>query len=560
MPLPAEGQRKNSQSQDDDISTDLRAPPRTPSPGGILQEKRGVLLKEETELLGMRKKWTKKLVVCDGMFLKYYANDKPEFERGEQPRKTLPVHELIISKLPVASRHFRDHSFRVTHKDYTITFSAESDSERDGWMLFMETAGGGRNKRFDSNIERQIMIIKEVGHPWPRSQSPKPPSSHVGDEHFPKETSAATANRRMFASMVYDLFIKDGNPAVLTKDIEELVLHEGIDTESSTSDILAIVDPADSGYIAKDLFLNWCLMEDQNSKSANGAQTLGVPSRPASTSPLPMEVKPSDGGSSIGRSTGSNTISNTGSSTGSSAGSNSSNNRKNSASPSALCPSAPTLDVDKVTNLLKFSNKPRSIYMLESTLCSSINVAIRNENFARPEEAIRIIGPIMDLIKTIWDASVETDAQWETIKSAMSAEFDQRDSFDGDDTAYGEVKDNPLNRLLALLVRFLKHCIKNQKAADKVFSTTSDTRLYWKLAALLEKTPGDANNKIRATTAKLFLHAAASFHSAIPAYNIRGIVAIAATHGDNLRPTCLEILRLLIPTRTKTVSQCECIV
>ena len=67
-----------------------------------------------------------------------------------------------MGKLPVASRFYRDHSFEVKQiqNDYVMCFAAESDDERDEWMLFIEKAGGGRTRRLDSNIENEIRMIK----------------------------------------------------------------------------------------------------------------------------------------------------------------------------------------------------------------------------------------------------------------------------------------------------------------------------------------------------------------------------------------------------------------
>lgn len=124
----------------------LPPPPEGFNPNAL----RGVLHKQEDSVLG-RKKWTKKLVICDANSLKYFATEKPDFSKREAPRKTLPVSTLSVEKLPVASRFYRDHSFTVTQaqNDYVIYFAAESDEQRDEWMLFIEKAGGGRTRRLD---------------------------------------------------------------------------------------------------------------------------------------------------------------------------------------------------------------------------------------------------------------------------------------------------------------------------------------------------------------------------------------------------------------------------
>ncbi|GMI10640.1 hypothetical protein TrRE_jg10745 [Triparma retinervis] len=213
-------------------------------------------------------------------------------------------------------------------------------------------------------------------------------------------------------------------------------------------------------------------------------------------------------------------------------------------------PEKPTLDIDKTINLLKFSNKPMSIHMLESTLCTSINTQLNNRAFASPEDSERLIEPIMELIKKVVAAQIAENAS-----RAPSSISNPSDPYA--DEMFGDMKRDPLNNLLILLVRFLKHCIISLAAAEKAFSTSSSTQLYQHLAAFLEKPPSESFNKLRVTTAKLFLHVSASYPAVIPQYNIRSVVAVAGSPADNLRPTCMEILRLLLATRTETVSQCN---
>ena len=71
-----------------------------------------------------------------------------------------------------------------------------------------------------------------------RKMSGPPPD----DEKFPLITPAAD-NRRIFASRVYDLFIKGDNPAVQVKDLEKLILHLDIESIAKTEYILKMVDP-----------------------------------------------------------------------------------------------------------------------------------------------------------------------------------------------------------------------------------------------------------------------------------------------------------------------------
>ena len=188
--------------------------------------------------------------------------------------------------------------------------------------------------------------------------------------------------------------------------------------------------------------------------------------------------------------------------------------------------------------------------MLESTLCTSINTQLNNRAFASPEDSERLIEPIMELIKKVVAAQIAENAS-----RAPSSISNPSDPYA--DEMFGDMKRDPLNNLLILLVRFLKHCIISLAAAEKAFSTSSSTQLYQHLAAFLEKPPSESFNKLRVTTAKLFLHVSASYPAVIPQYNIRSVVAVAGSPADNLRPTCMEILRLLLATRTETVSQCN---
>ena len=92
-----------------DIDPEISSPEVPPPPPDGVQPNclRGVLLKMEDSVLG-RKKWTKKLVICDSSSLKYFATEKPDFSKHESPRKSLPVSALHVGKLPVASRFYRE--------------------------------------------------------------------------------------------------------------------------------------------------------------------------------------------------------------------------------------------------------------------------------------------------------------------------------------------------------------------------------------------------------------------------------------------------------------------
>jgi hypothetical protein len=57
--------------------------------------------------------------------------------------------------------------------------------------------------------------------------------------------------------------------------------------------------------------------------------------------------------------------------------------------------------------------------------------------------------------------------------------------------------------------------------------------------------------------AKLLLHFATHFPAHIPPYNIRSIVTVASQSSDPLRMTSLELLRLLLPTRTACAARCN---
>ena len=148
------------------------SPPPPPPSYANPNEKRGVLLKEESRL-GL-KSWSKKLVVCNQYSLKYYASASPD--KTEAPRKTLKINECTVEKVPVAARHFRENSFKVIHvannssnsekqppeEPYIITFSADSPEDRDEWMDFMSRIGVGRSRRLDTLIEKEISEIQEV--------------------------------------------------------------------------------------------------------------------------------------------------------------------------------------------------------------------------------------------------------------------------------------------------------------------------------------------------------------------------------------------------------------
>ena len=129
-------------------------PPPPPPTTANQFDKRGILLKEETRL-GI-KSWSKKYVVATKHDLKYYASPSvPPIT--EAPRKTLGIETIVVEKVPVASKHYREFSFRVIcspkggssggEGGYAITFSAESGEERDDWMSFLTQVGGGRSKR-----------------------------------------------------------------------------------------------------------------------------------------------------------------------------------------------------------------------------------------------------------------------------------------------------------------------------------------------------------------------------------------------------------------------------
>lgn len=112
--------------------------------------------------------------------------------------------------------------------------------------------------------------------PPPPPASPSTPSKRLSSpppvDDFPVET-AASANRRSFASQVYDLFIKDGHPAVLTSDLNRLLEHLALQPSQDTTTILALLDPTETGYVAKDLFLGWYDKEDANMRMRQGKES-----------------------------------------------------------------------------------------------------------------------------------------------------------------------------------------------------------------------------------------------------------------------------------------------
>ena len=77
------------------------------------------------------------------------------------------------------------------------------------------------------------------------------------------------------------------------------------------------------------------------------------------------------------------------------------------------------------------------------------------------------------------------------------------------------------------------------------------------LVTCLERSGDQQYLGIRVQAAKLLLHVAKVSPSCVDKYTIRSITAIASAKDDALRSTMLELLRVLLPTCTEAVAQCN---
>ncbi|GMH93873.1 hypothetical protein TL16_g12745 [Triparma laevis f. inornata] len=499
--------------------SDSAIPPPPPPVGGNPNEMRGVLLKEESRL--GRKSWKEKYVIVNITSLKYFATATPDFSKSELPRKTLPITELTVSKLPVASKHYRPHSFRLMQKEsnYTMTFSASHDKERDAWMEFFEMVGGSRT-RMDTLIEEEVGKIKsEVGsresilegfgeaenaaraqlsglapspsHPAHRLSGPPP-----DDEKYP-QTTPASSNRRIFASRVYDLFIKGDNPAVQASDLEKLILHLDIESVTKTEDIVKMVDPVKTGFVQKDLFLTW--LENNDSGKRTSSPGPSMPGGPASPVTKQFLKKPQ---------------------------------------PQRPLPPRPKLDVSMTINLLKFSNTPMSIHMLQTVLCKSINTTLMNPEWWKDGGSEKLVEPLMRVLG----------------KVRMAEVGENREKDDGDEQAvYG--REEPLVDLMVLLMRFLKHCLISETNCEILF--TPDLKTDQHIAALFERPASPSATKLRVTAGKFLLELCANYSKFLPYSTVRSIVEVAAEADDQMKHVALECLRYLIVTRIEAVTRCN---
>lgn len=124
-------------------------------------------------------------------------------------------------------------------------------------------------------------MVPPPSHPAHRLSGPPP-----DDEKYP-QTTPASSNRRIFASRVYDLFIKGDNPAVQASDLEKLILHLDIESVTKTEDIVKMVDPVKTGFVQKDLFLTW--LENNDSGKRTSSPGPSMPGGPAS--PVTKQVR-----------------------------------------------------------------------------------------------------------------------------------------------------------------------------------------------------------------------------------------------------------------------------
>jgi len=255
-------------------STFLPPPPPPPLYPDPRREKRGLLRKLESRL-GIRS-WASKLVVADEVTVKYYSSGNPGV--AEVPRKTLKTAQCIFSKMPVASKYFRPHSFQVedSFNQYVATFSCEGDDERDDWLSFLSSLG--RMRRLNTLIEQEIEQIKvetecidfdlidDSANPLsPTSGStmaPPPNSTTVNPSTTDRKPSGSPdqikSSQTIFISRVYDLFIHEDVGKVEVDDLAVLLLHLGKpDSMQFVKGVESIVDPNGTGSVDKNIFVKW---------------------------------------------------------------------------------------------------------------------------------------------------------------------------------------------------------------------------------------------------------------------------------------------------------------
>lgn len=206
--------------------------------------------------------------------------------------------------------------------------------------------------------------------------------------------------------------------------------------------------------------------------------------------------------------------------------------------PQRPMPPRPKLDVDMTVNLLKFSNTPMSVHMLQTVLCKSINTTLMNPTWWKDSDSSKLVEPLMRVLGKVRNAEI----------------VENREKDDGDDQAvYG--REEPLVDLMVLLVRFLKHCLVSEKNCKILF--TPDLKTDEHIAALFERPASPSGTKLRVTVGKLLLGLCSGYPSKLPYSLVRSVVEVAAEADDQMKHVALECLRHLIVTRIEAVTRCN---
>ena len=243
--------------------------------------------------------------------------------------------------------------------------------------------------------------------------------------------------------------------------------------------------------------------------------------------------------------------------------------------PSPLAP-APINVADMVTVISQFRSNPK---LLKGSVAKALN-AMLLASAGRPSATFEHAActfvetnytTLVAELKLALGAMLETKPTPLSERNTRQASSN-RNNNDFNDGSFGNPEEEEKTAVAILILRLIRRCLlaPSKTQAPTVLFEGDDTQQptnpannkFKRLLSLCLERGGDPsmnNTPLRVAAAKLILTVASSPEHCrtLPAFVIRGVLAVASTKEDNLRFLCLEVLRVLLISRTESVCLCN---